>query len=183
MKNVVYFDLETQNLFGDVGGGHSPASLAKLKLSLGVTYSTKERAYGIWHEGTVDGLIRQLMRADLVVGHNLLGFDYHVLAPYTALDLSQIPTLDTCEDILRIRNARASLDNLAKATLGVSKIAVGTDAVKWWREGVEESLLRIAEYCCYDVKICRLLHEYGCRNGRVFCTDRWGQKAAIAVKW
>jgi len=183
MKNLVYFDLETQNLFEDVGGERSPATIAKLKLSIGVTYSTQEKAYGIWHEGTVDAMIRQLMRADLVVGHNLLGFDYHVLAPYTTLDFSQIPTLDTCEDLFRLRNARVSLDSLAKATLGVSKIAAGTDAVRWWREGSEESLLRIAEYCCYDVKVCRLLHEHGRRAGRVMYTDRYGRKVSVDVKW
>jgi DEAD/DEAH box helicase domain-containing protein len=183
MKNIVYFDLETQNLFGDVGGGHSPATIAKLRLSLGVTYSTRDAAYGIWHEGTVDGMIRQLTRADLVVGHNVLGFDYHVLAPYTALDFSQIPTLDTCEDIFRLRNARVSLDSLAKGTLGVSKTGVGTDAVKWWREASDESLLRVAEYCCYDVKICRLVHEYGRQNGRVFFNDRRGQRIGLDVKW
>lgn len=183
MKNIVYFDLETQNLFQDVGGDRSPATMARLGLSLGVTYSTSQNAYGIWHEGTIDGMIQELMRADLVVGHNVLGFDYHVLAGYSSLEFAQLPTLDTCEDIFRIRNARVSLDSIAKATLGISKIAEGTDAVKWWREGSEESLLRIAEYCCYDVKICRLIHEYGRKNRRVFCTDRRGQKVTVDVKW
>ena len=183
MKNIVYFDLETKNLFQDVGGDRSPATMAKLGLSIGVTYSTKEGTYGIWHEGTVDRMIQELMHADLIVGHNILGFDYHVLAAYSTLELSQIPTLDTCDDLFRRRNARISLDSLAKATLGISKIAEGTDAVKWWREGSEESLLRIAEYCCYDVKICRLVHEYGHHHGRVFCTDRRGQKISVDVKW
>ena len=183
MKNIVYFDLETQNLFQDVGGDRSAATIAKLKLSIGVTYSTKEGTYGIWHEGTVDRMIQQLTRADLVVGHNILGFDYPVLSAYSPYDFSQIPTLDTCDDIFRTRNARISLDSLAKATLGVSKIAEGTDAVKWWREGSEESLLRIAENCCYDVKICRLVHEYGHYHGLVFCTDRRGQKVSVDVKW
>lgn len=183
MKNFVYFDLETQNLFEDVGGGRSPATIAKLKLSIGVTYSTKEQAYRIWHEGNVDDMIRCLMRADLVVGHNLLGFDYHVLAPYTTLDFSQIPTLDTCEDLFRLRNARIRLDSLAKTTLGVSKIASGIDAVRWWREGSEKNLLRIAEYCCYDVKVCRLLHEHGRRAGCVAYTDRSGRKITVDVNW
>ena len=32
----------------------------------------------------------------------------------------------------------------------------------------EGKLVELAEYCCYDVKITKLLHEYGCKNREVF---------------
>ncbi len=182
MKNIVYFDLETQKSFNDVGG-HSPHHFRQLKMSVGVTYSTREQQYRIFHEGTVHDLINQLMRADLVVGHNLLHFDYHVLTPYTALDLSQIQTLDTLAEIEKILKHRLSLDAIAKATLGNTKTADGMDALRWWREGNPESILKIAEYCCYDVKITRLVHEFGRDRGELYYHDRFGQKRTVQVTW
>ena len=44
-KNIVYFDLETQRSFGDVGGfSHK----AKMGVSVGVTYSTARGTYEIY---------------------------------------------------------------------------------------------------------------------------------------
>ncbi len=69
-------------------------------MSVGVTYSTGTGEYSIFREETVDGLVDQLRRADLVVGFNILHFDYEVLMGYTVLDLpSQLATLDLMLDI------------------------------------------------------------------------------------
>ncbi|NBQ65563.1 MAG: hypothetical protein EBT95_08560, partial [Verrucomicrobia bacterium] len=38
------------------------------------------------------------------------------------------------------------------------------EAIQWWREGKRA---KVVEYCCYDVKATRMVHEYGVRNGRV----------------
>ena len=37
-----------------------------------------------------------------------------------------------------------------------------------FRKSPEGKLVELAEYCCYDVKITKLLHEYGCKNREVF---------------
>lgn len=182
MKNIVYFDIETQKSFDDVGG-RTPQHFQKLRMSVGVTYSAAEGVYRIFHEGTVDEMIRQLMRADLVVGHNIIHFDYPVISAYTALDLSQIRTLDTLVELEKILKHRLGLDALAKATLGSTKIAGGLDAITWWREGGEANILKIAEYCCYDVKITRQIHEYGRDRGELFYNDRFGQRRSVKVPW
>jgi DEAD/DEAH box helicase domain-containing protein len=44
-------------------------------------------------------------------------------------------------------------------------------------------LLEIAEYCCYDVKITRLLHEYGARHKQLFYRNRFGNKLSVPVSW
>jgi DEAD/DEAH box helicase domain-containing protein len=75
---------------------------------------------------------------------------------------------------------RLSLDAVATASLGVGKTADGLDAIRWWREG---KLLPIAEYCCYDVKCTKLVHEYGVANKKLFYTDRFQQKKSVAVEW
>jgi DEAD/DEAH box helicase domain-containing protein len=75
---------------------------------------------------------------------------------------------------------RLSLDSIAGSTLGVEKTAEGLQAIRWYREG---KLLDIAEYCCYDVKITRLVHEYGAINKQLFYKNRFGNKLAVSVRW
>ena len=91
MKNIVYFDLETQKSADEVGGWDK---ISQMRMSIGVTYSTTRGDYRIYSERQVNDLIAELQRAGLVVGFNNLRFDYEVLHGYTALDLRQIPTLD-----------------------------------------------------------------------------------------
>src|SRR5262244_1110013 len=108
MKNIVYFDLETQKSADEVGGWHR---IRDMRMSVGVTYSTGRGGYKIYGEGQVDDLIGELQRADLVVGFNHLRFDYEVLHAYTTLDLRQIPTFDMLVDLQNKLNHRLSLDS------------------------------------------------------------------------
>jgi DEAD/DEAH box helicase domain-containing protein len=176
-KNVVYFDVETQKSAEEVGGWDN---VRDMRMSVGVTYSTATDEYRIYGENEVELLIRQLMRADLVVGFNNLRFDYEVLHGYTALDLTQIPTLDMLVDVQKIVNHRLSLDAIAATTLGVEKTSEGMQAIKWFRQG---KMAEIAEYCCYDVKITRLVHEYGRQNRLIFYKNRFGARMSAAVSW
>jgi RNase_H superfamily len=177
MKNIVYFDLETQKSAADVGGWDRKRDM---KMSVGVTYSTGDGQYRIFPEDQVPDLVRQLMRADLVVGFNIINFDYEVLHGYTPLDLHATPTLDLMVDLEQKLGHRLSLDSIAKVTLNAPKIADGMQALAWWKQG---RIVDIAEYCCFDVKITKELHEYGQRHGEVSFVDRLGQKRAVKVKW
>src|SRR5258708_10977909 len=177
MKNIVYFDLETQKSAEEVGGwGH----ISRMGLSVGVTYSSAAGSYTIYGEKQVDALIRELQRADLVVGFNNLRFDYEVLHGYTTLDLRQLPTLDMLVVLQNQLQHRLSLDSIATATFGVEKTAEGMQAIHWYREG---KLMEIAEYCCYDVKITRLVHEYGAQNRQLHYHNRFGKKLTVPVSW
>ena len=44
-------------------------------------------------------------------------------------------------------------------------------------------MLEIAEYCCFDVKVLRLVHEHGCRHKELFFQDRFAQRQRIEVDW
>ena len=176
-KNILYFDLETQKSAEDVGGWDK---IRDMRMSIGVTYSTARQEYRIYSEKQVDDLLRELQRADLVVGFNNLRFDYEVLSYYTVYDLTQVPTLDVLVELQKQLQHRLSLDSVASATLGVEKTSEGMQAIKWYREG---RLLDIAEYCCYDVKITRLVHEYGGEHGKLFYKDRFGKKLTVPVGW
>jgi DEAD/DEAH box helicase domain-containing protein len=177
VNNIVYFDLETQKSASEVGGWDRKRDML---MSVGVTFATADRQYRIFAESQINDLVKQLMRADQVVGFNILNFDYEVLAHYTPLDMTQVPTLDLMKDLEDKLQFRLSLDALAKATLNAPKIADGMAALKWWKDG---KLMEIAEYCCFDVKITKQLHEYGKVKGEVFYLDRLGQKRNVKVKW
>ena len=118
MKNIVYFDLETQKSAEDVGGWNH---ISRMGMSIGVTFSTVRGGYRIYGEKQVDELIKELQRADLVVGFNNLRFDYEVLHGYTTFDLRQLPTLDMLVELQNTLQHRLSLDSIATATLGVEK--------------------------------------------------------------
>src|SRR5882672_6844383 len=176
-KNVVYFDLETQKSADEVGGWDK---ISLMRLSIAVTYNTAQGAYKIYGEKQVDELITELQRADLVVGFNNLRFDYEVLHGYTTFDLRQLPTLDMLAVLQNTLQHRLSLDSIATATLGVEKTAEGMQAIHWFREG---KMLEIAEYCCYDVKLTRLVHEYGCQHRQLHYHNRFGKKQTVPVSW
>ena len=176
-RNIVYFDLETQKSAEEVGGW---GNIAQMRMSVGVTYNTAAGEYRIYGEPQVNDLINELQRADLVVGFNHLRFDYEVLHGYTALDLTQLPTLDLLVTLSDTLGHRLSLDAIATATFGVEKTAEGLQAIRWFKEG---KLMEIAEYCCYDVKITKLIHEYGAAQKQLHYTNRFGKKLTVPVKW
>lgn len=177
MKNIVYFDLETQKSAQEVGGWDK---IDQMGMSIGVTYSTARGGYAIYGEKQVDELVRELQRADLIVGFNNLRFDYEVLHGYTPLDLRQLPTLDMLVILQNQLQHRLSLDAIATATFGVEKTAEGLQAIQWFKEG---KLMEIAEYCCYDVKLTRLVHEYGVQNRELHYRNRFGKKLTVSVSW
>jgi DEAD/DEAH box helicase domain-containing protein len=177
MKNIVYFDIETQKTAADVGGWNNARDML---VSVAVTYSTKRGGYEIYGEDRVDDMIEELQRADLVVGFNILRFDYEVLHGYTILDLRQLPTLDLLVSLQDVVKHRLSLDAVATATFGAEKTADGLQAIKWFQQG---KFVDIAEYCCFDVKITKMVHEFGRDKGVVFYKNRFGALNTAAVDW
>jgi uncharacterized protein YprB with RNaseH-like and TPR domain len=166
-RNIVYFDLETQRSGGDVGGF---GNKSKMGVSVAVTYSTARGTYEIYPESEMDKLGEELVKADLVVGWNHVHFDYPVLQPYIFHTLSeQTVNLDMMTDLEARVGKKLKLDSVASATLGMGKTADGLDALRWWQEhrksGDFEPLRKIAEYCAFDVKVTKCVHEYALAHG------------------
>lgn len=183
MRDIVYFDLETQRSFNDVKG-----KKAEMGVSVAVTYSTKANAYFIYGEDEMDALVEQLLQADLVVGHNHLEFDYPVLQKYTVLELAeQTHNLDTMLDLQELYGRRLKLDAIAEGSLGIGKSATGVDALKWWQQyqktGDKQALIDIAEYCAFDVKVTKGVHEYGMAHGHIKLSDGGPALIEIPVAW
>jgi DEAD/DEAH box helicase domain-containing protein len=173
----LFFDLETQRTFDEVGGRHN---IRKLGLAVAVTYSTANDTFSHYTEETVADLVAALRRADQIVGFNVLRFDYEVLRAYTDNPLETLPTVDMLDHIYNRLGFRISLDNLATATLNVTKVADGLQAVRWFREGQIQEILK---YCQQDVEITRRLYEYGKKNKHVNYRDRNYQIRKVPVSW
>ncbi len=185
VPGIVYFDLETQRSFGDVGGS---TNKDKMGMSVGVTYSTETGQYHIFDESNVEDMVDQLIKADLVVGYNHVQFDYPVLQAYTIYDLvNQTINCDMMMDIEGVLGHRLKLDAIAAASLNSGKTADGLDALKWWqlykKTGDAEHMMNIAEYCCYDVKVTKEVYEYGLEHGLVKYKDRSGNLQEVEATW
>lgn len=176
--NILVFDLETQNLFEEVGGNRNTAAL---RVSCAVTWSSTRKDFKVYWESDVPALIAELKSADRVVGFNVKGFDYEVLRPYAPnVRLQFLPTLDIMSDLKSILSFPVSLDAVARATLNETKLATGLQAVEWWRSG---ELEKLAEYCKVDVDVTRRIYDFGCENGFVQYYTRLGSKQRVKVSW
>ena len=176
--NYVFFDLETQNLFEDVGGRDH---VDQLKVACAVTYSTLKSDFTIYWEKDVPALLSELKSAVKVVGFNVQHFDYRVLQPYAPqIRFASIPTIDMLVDIQKVLGFRVSLDNVSGASLGAAKSADGVQSVEWFRKG---ELDKVAEYCKADVDITRRVFEFGREHGYVYYKSKLGSKLKAVVNW
>lgn len=177
MNDVLVFDLETQYIASEVGGW---SNIRDMRLAVGVTYHTASNEYRSYLEPDAEALIGALRKADLIVGYNLLGFDYEVLRRYTEDPLLDLPTVDMLDDLHRALGFRLRLDDVAAATLGAGKSADGLQAVRWFRQGQIE---KVIDYCQRDVEVTWKIYRFGQDNGHVLYRDRHWRTRRVAVRW
>ena len=149
-------------------------------MSAAVTYSTAASSYHRYTESRVKALLEELRSAELVVGFNVLEFDYEVLRGYVDAPFERLPTLDMMDHLARRLGFRVSLDSLATATLRASKSADGLQAIRWYRQGLIDKVLT---YCEKDVEITKNLHEYGKQFKVVYYWDKQYQRQMVPVSW
>ena len=113
-------------------------------MSVGVVWDSRAQACTTYFEEDIDRLLEHLQAADLIVGFNIIGFDYSVLRGYSPFDFRTLNTLDMLREIHQRLRYRVSLDSLGRATLDAPKSADGLAALRWFKEG---RLDLIAEYC------------------------------------
>ncbi len=175
--HVVVFDLETQLSAAEVGGWNKTYLM---RMSCGIAWDSREDRFVTYLEDQVDGLIALLQRADLIVGFNIIGFDYSVLRGYTRFDFRELNTLDMLRDIRQHLKYRVSLDSLSKATLNTPKSADGLDALRWWKQG---RLDLIEKYCRDDVKLTRDIFRHGVDKGYLLFDRKNEGRMRVPVGW
>ena len=176
---ILYFDLETQKSSDEVGGW-SPVQIKLMKLAVGVVWDSREQKYFTYREDEASQLADKLRTADLVVGFNVLRFDYTVLEHYGPFDLEKINTFDMLVDVKNILNFRLGLNHLAQHTLNAEKSADGLISIQWYKEGKMD---KIIEYCKQDVAITRDLFLFGEKEGFLKYKTRAGKIDTFQVDW
>ncbi len=171
------FDLETQRSAAEVGGWHRAD---RMRVSCGVVYDSKDDHFHVYRDSEVMELINHLKRFEVVVGFNVKRFDYQVLSGYSDFDFTRFKTLDLLEKVHLQLGYRLSLDRLASSTLGVQKSGNGLLALKWWKEGKMDDIIR---YCKKDVEITRDLYVYGKDNQYLLFMNKAGQVVRVPVRW
>ena len=177
MRDVVVLDVETQHIASEVGGW---SNIRDMRLAVGVTYHAASDVYRSYEEHDARQLINALREADLIVGYNLLRFDYEVLRRYTQDPLLDLPTVDMLDHIYRALGWRLSLEAVAGATLGEGKHGDGLQAVQWFREG---DLQKVIDYCRRDVEVTWRVYQFGQQNGYIKYRDRRRGVQRVPVRW
>ncbi len=177
MKLLV-FDVETKKAFDEVGGYHPE----KLGVSIIGTYWRDESGeeYVGYREGNFSPFWRKLETADLVVGFNIISFDYETLKPYYTGSFKQFPSLDIMVEMENHLGHRVSLDAVAKETLGEQKNGHGLDAIRYYHDGDWESL---EKYCLQDVKVTKDIYEYGVANKVLRFKNKWNNLIEVPVNF
>ena len=171
------FDLETQRSAAEVGGWHRAW---KMGISCACLYDSADGHTHVYLEQEVPALIEHLKSLPLIVGFNVLRFDYTVLKGYDRYDFKRLPTLDLLQRVHARLGYRLSLDHLARATLGAEKSADGLQALEWWKEGRIDD---IVAYCKQDVAVTRDLYLYGREHGHLLFTNKAKNKVRLPVDW
>jgi len=176
-KPTLVFDLESKFLAEEVGGWDQ---IHRLGLSAAVVLDTGSGVYSRYTEADAPRLIAHLQTAGMVIGYNVLRFDYRVLEPYGGGGLAALTTVDMLDHLYRALGFRLSLDTVAEATLGEAKSGEGPQAVQWYRDGQIEKVL---DYCQKDVELTWRVFQHGRTHHEVLYRDRNYRKRSVSVAW
>ncbi len=168
MRYIV-FDLETQNIFQDVGTNDA----SDLDISVASVYDSVEDKYTTVTVDELHLLWPIIEKADALVGYNSNHFDIPLLNKYYPGDLTHIKSIDLLESIRESLGRRLRLDSVAQATIGAKKSADGLQAVRWWREG---KIDEIKKYCEQDVRVTKKVFDFALQNGFVLFKDGYRKK-------
>jgi DEAD/DEAH box helicase domain-containing protein len=168
--NTIVLDLETQKSFDEVGGRDKNHLL---KISVVGVYSYPQNKFLTFTEDQMQKCGEFLSEADLIIGFNIINFDFQVLKPYFNFDIYKIPHLDILTEVEKLIGHRVKLDNLAQTTLGTGKSGDGLEALKMYKQGRIEDLKK---YCLDDVRITRDLYDYVFKYNKLLFKDYFETK-------
>jgi DEAD/DEAH box helicase domain-containing protein len=171
MSKEIVLDIET---YGDI------KDFANLKVTVVSIYEYEKDAYSSFEEHELSNLWPILEKSDRLIGYNSEHFDLPILNKYYNGDLMKFPHLDLLKVVKESSGKRFKLDDLAKATLQISKSADGLQAVKWYEEG---KIDLIKKYCEQDVKVTKELYEYGKNNKMLYFNTLTGELQPLPVNF
>ncbi|MEK7646436.1 MAG: ribonuclease H-like domain-containing protein [Patescibacteria group bacterium] len=153
----ITFDIETRNLFSDVGSNDPTA----LDISVVCIHDSETDTLASFLQEDLKNLWPIIEQADMLITWNGDHFDIPLLNKYYSGDLSKIKSLDLMREVQLSLGRRLKLDSVAEATLGKNKSGHGLEAIEWWNNGEIDKIIR---YCKEDVKLTRELYDYAFAN-------------------
>ncbi len=174
-KRFGVLDIETRRSAADVGGWHKAE---RMGVSCAVLYDSEPDDFIVYHQETIPALVSHLKQLDLVIGFNIIRFDYKVLSGLSDFNFHHLPTLDLLMKVHQRLGYRLSLDRLAKETLNAEKSADGLQALKWWQQGRMDL---IEAYCTQDVRVTRDLYLFGMENGYLIFKNKTGFQVRLPL--
>lgn len=160
----VVFDIETTNIFQDVGSNDP----SLLDLAVVGIHDSETNEYSCYEQSELQKLWPILEKTDILIGFNSEHFDIPLLNKYYSGDLTKIKSVDLLKEIRASCGRRIGLGHIAESTLGVGKSGHGLDAIEWWKQGDKE---RVKKYCLQDVKVTKELYEYALKNKKVLSRE------------
>jgi DEAD/DEAH box helicase domain-containing protein len=187
-ENVTYLDIETQHLITEFPGGWKcEDNYGNIKIAeVGILQDDVYTTYG---ENGIDKLIDCLNDATLIVGHNIMKFDYKVLRHYIeSQDMSKFVKkgFDTMLEFDKFtgKGGWVSLDDLARRNFGMGKTEDSVDIPKMWRDGKREE---VKSYLLNDLKMTEKLYLHGKKGGKLkYEHKEWGEsfgEREVFIKW
>jgi DEAD/DEAH box helicase domain-containing protein len=185
MFNEVIFDLETKKFFDDVGKkdpallGVSVVAIYRRKIDASL-HEIEGEMLSFW-ENEFAEMWPIFSTADRIIGFNSLGFDVPALKSYAPAYFPKLPHFDIYAELKKVSGHGASLDAIAKSSLGKNKIDSGANAVAYWAKGDTKSLAKLETYCREDVVITKGVYDFGIKNKYLLFNDRWNNPRHVAV--
>lgn len=110
-NSTIYFSIMTKRTAADAGGWDK---IHKMGVSVAVALSSD--GLHVFTEKDIKGIVPLLESAKSVVGFNIVGFDFKVLAGYRGVKLNKVNPVDMMMDLREETGLRISIDLLTEAT-------------------------------------------------------------------
>ncbi|MEA2051576.1 MAG: hypothetical protein U9O90_01975, partial [Euryarchaeota archaeon] len=118
-------------------------------------------------------LFNALESVDLIIGHNLLRFDYIVLSPYYSsmgvVEKFQEKTFDTMKELEKVTGLWTGLEDLGQLNLRIHKSEDTLKIPEMWRDGKQDE---VKAYLRTDLEITKGIYDYGKTRGELKYTPK-----------
>lgn len=176
--HIVYCDVETQKLLSDFPLLKGKEDRSQIKhLGISVAGTLWNGVYTTFDTDHIDNLLDYLRLADVIVGHNILWFDYTVIGGYFPYPEAKLGTNEagiisrTFDTMLQFTNkmdidtnTRSSwlgVDDIAKLNFGLEKPHDGRLIPQMWKDGKHDE---VKSYLLNDLKMTEAFYLAGCRG-------------------
>ncbi|MDH5401933.1 MAG: hypothetical protein OEY49_05525 [Candidatus Heimdallarchaeota archaeon] len=178
-KKIGVFDLETLYLFNEIDPNWDNMNykrkksaeltiIPKLRISVAgiLTVSNKIPIYSYYLEEQIESLLTELDKLDLIIGHNIVDFDYKILDSYSNnISTSLLPkTIDTLIPFQKRNLGWPSLNDLGKLNFNVTKTIDTLKIPEMWRAGKFEE---VKEYLKRDLDLQAAIYSLGISKGEI----------------